>query len=62
MITRSDEVTSAYGTPAACTSASRSRAPGRSLTGDRFSRETIPSSIHRASCSRETGLLALPSR
>ena len=30
--------------------------------GDRFSRETIPSSIHRASRSRETGLVALPSR
>ena len=62
MITRSDDVTSACGRPAALTSVSSSRAPGRSETCERASRETIPSSSHLASCSRGMGLLALPSR
>jgi hypothetical protein len=59
---RSDEVTSAYGRPAAATSASSSGAPGRSGTPRSRTRSPTPDMSHSATCSGDAGRRALPVR
>src|SRR6516165_9807271 len=59
---RCDEVTSAYGSPAPATSASSSRAPGRTTTRPARVRASMPSIIQRATVSGAAGRVALASR
>ena len=59
---RSEEVTSAHGRPAAATSASSSRAPGRSGTPWSRTRSAMPAISHSATTSGGAGLVALASR
>jgi hypothetical protein len=59
---RSDEVTSAYGSPAASTEASSSRAPGRSGTPSRSTRSQMPAISHSATTSGGAGRAAWASR
>jgi len=58
---RCDEVTSAYGRPAAATSATSSRAPGRTSTRPARTRASMPSSIQRATVSGGAGRVAFAS-
>ena len=62
MMTRSEEVTSAYGTPAPATSATRASAPGSAVTVVLSTRATMSPTIHCATVSRLTGRAARASR
>ena len=59
---RSDEVTRAHGSPAAATSASSSRAPGRNGIPSRRTRSVISPISHSPTSSGGAGRVALASR